>query len=172
MGTNFSDGAKVTMGGESASGVKVVSATEIQALTPDQTAGVVGIVVTNADGHSGRLSSAFTYFKDRDFSIQQAIPADKAVHVAVNLTEIRISFGQDELIDTDSVKANSIQVEGQRKYSGKTALEGDSVLVFSLQEMMADGDKVLKKQRKRKKREKNEKTRSKNKEKKRGKKWN
>ncbi|MAT77078.1 hypothetical protein CMK14_18275, partial [Candidatus Poribacteria bacterium] len=141
-GTNFSDGAKVTMGGESASGVKVASATEIQALTPDQTTGVVGIVVTNADGHSGRLSSAFTYFKDRDFSIQQAIPADKAVHVAVNLTEIRISFGQDELIDTDSVKANSIQVEGQRKYSGKTALEGDSVLVFSLQEMMADGDKV------------------------------
>ena len=62
--------------------------------------------------------------------------------MAVNLTEIRISFGQDELIDTDSVKANSIQVEGQRKYSGKTALEGDSVLVFSLQEMMADGDKV------------------------------
>jgi len=141
-GTNFSDGAKVTMGDRSASGVKVVSATEIQALTPARTVGAVDIVVTNTDGHLGRLSSAFTYFKDRDFSIQQAIPADKTVHVAVNLTEIRISFGQDELIDADSLKANSVQVEGQRKYPGKTSLEGDSVLVFSLQEIMADGDKV------------------------------
>ena len=40
-----------------------------------------------------------TYFKCRDFSIPQEIPADKSVHVAVNLTEIRISVGQDELID-------------------------------------------------------------------------
>ena len=37
---------------------------EIQALTPARTAGAVDIVVTNADGQSGRLAAAFTYFAD------------------------------------------------------------------------------------------------------------
>ena len=141
-GTNFDAGAKVTMGGLPASAVKVVSATEIQALTPARTAGAVDIVVTNADGQSGRLAAAFTYFADRDFSIQETVPLNKAIHVAVNLTEIRVSFSQDELIDADSVKVDSIRAEGQRKYRGRTTLEGDSTLVFRLQEVMADGDKV------------------------------
>jgi IPT/TIG domain. len=60
-GTNFAAGATVTFGGASATGVTVNSATSISLLTPSHVVGAVDVTVTNLDGESGTLPSAFTY---------------------------------------------------------------------------------------------------------------
>ncbi len=60
-GTGFGAGATMTVGGAAATGVTVVNATTITATTPAHAAGAVDVVVTNTDGQSGTLPSAFTY---------------------------------------------------------------------------------------------------------------
>ena len=60
-GTGFAAGATVTIGGTSATGVVVISATSISVTTPAHVAGTVAIVVTNTDGQSGTRVNAFTF---------------------------------------------------------------------------------------------------------------
>lgn len=62
-GQNFASGATVNFGGAAATSVVVVSATQITAKTPPHKPGSVNVVVTNADGQSGTLSSGFRYQK-------------------------------------------------------------------------------------------------------------
>jgi hypothetical protein len=62
-GTNFAPGASVTLGSAPASGVTVVSSTQITASTPAHSAGgTVTVVVTNTDGQTGTLANSFNYF--------------------------------------------------------------------------------------------------------------
>jgi hypothetical protein len=60
-GTGFVAGATVTVGGVPATGVAVVSATQVLATTPVGLPGPAVIVVTNPDTQSGTLSNNFTY---------------------------------------------------------------------------------------------------------------
>jgi hypothetical protein len=60
-GTGFLSGAKVTLGGNSATGVTVVSATSITATTPPHAAGAVSVIVTNTDAQSGTLTNGYSY---------------------------------------------------------------------------------------------------------------
>ena len=60
-GTNFVAGATVTLGGNAAAAVAVVSGTKIKATTPAGAAGAVSVKVTNSDGQSASLANAFTY---------------------------------------------------------------------------------------------------------------
>ncbi|MEO5821029.1 MAG: DUF5719 family protein [Vicinamibacteraceae bacterium] len=60
-GTNFAAGATVRVGGTLASGVTLVSSTQLRATTPAGTAGAQAVQVTNASGASGTLNGAFTY---------------------------------------------------------------------------------------------------------------
>jgi hypothetical protein len=60
-GANFATGASVSIGGTAATGVSVVNSTTITASTPAHAAGLVGVTVTNPDGQSGTVASAFTY---------------------------------------------------------------------------------------------------------------
>jgi plastocyanin len=60
-GTGFAAGAAVSIGGTAASSVVVASATSITATTPPHAAGSVDVVVTNADGLTGRLTGGFSY---------------------------------------------------------------------------------------------------------------
>lgn len=64
-GTSFQQGATVTFNGVSASGVIVVSATQINAVTPAYSSGVqttsINIVVKNPDNRSGMLAGGYTY---------------------------------------------------------------------------------------------------------------
>jgi hypothetical protein len=62
LGSGFQTGATVTFGGIAATSVKLVSPTQIQAVSPVSPAGTVSISVTNSDSQSGTLASAFTYF--------------------------------------------------------------------------------------------------------------
>ena len=60
-GTNFAAGATVKFGATTATNVVVVSGTQITATTPAGSAGAVTVTVTNSNGLSGSLASAFTY---------------------------------------------------------------------------------------------------------------
>ena len=60
-GGGFAPGATVSFGTTPAGAVSVASATTITAMAPAGSAGSVDVVVTNADGQSGRLSRAYTY---------------------------------------------------------------------------------------------------------------
>ena len=60
-GLNFQAGATVSIGGTAATGVIVVSATSITAVTPAHAAGTVNVVVTNPGPQSGTLFSGYTF---------------------------------------------------------------------------------------------------------------
>ena len=62
-GTGFFPGAAVTFGGVPGTDVAVLDATStrLRVVTPAHAAGVVDVVVTNADGRSAILPSAYTY---------------------------------------------------------------------------------------------------------------
>lgn len=60
-GTGFTSGASVRLGGALATSVQVDSPTSIRMVTPNHPAGVVDVVVTNADGRSATLLGGFTY---------------------------------------------------------------------------------------------------------------
>lgn len=59
-GTGFDDSTTVTVGGEAATDVTVVSDTEVTFVTPAGTAGTADVVVTTTGG-SDTLADAFTY---------------------------------------------------------------------------------------------------------------
>lgn len=59
-GTNFAAGATVTIGGVTATGVTISSATSIRAVTGARPAGAADVAVT-VGGQTGTLASAFTY---------------------------------------------------------------------------------------------------------------
>jgi glucose/arabinose dehydrogenase len=60
-GTNFLTGATVTLGGNAATNVVVVSSTSITAKTAAHAAGAVNVVVTNTDTQSGTLTNGYSY---------------------------------------------------------------------------------------------------------------
>src|SRR5439155_1298585 len=60
-GTDFADGATVSLGGTAATNVTVVSSTSLTASTAAHAAGAVNVVVTNSDGQSGTLTGGYTY---------------------------------------------------------------------------------------------------------------
>lgn len=60
-GTNFKSGATVTMGGNAATDVVVISSTRITAVTPARALGPADVVVTNPEGLSATLTRGFTY---------------------------------------------------------------------------------------------------------------
>jgi hypothetical protein len=60
-GANFVSGAKVEFAGMQATGVTFNDAATLSAVTPAGVAGNAAVTVTNPDGQSGTLSSAYTY---------------------------------------------------------------------------------------------------------------
>jgi hypothetical protein len=60
-GTGFQTGAAVTFGGVAGTGVNVLSATQIQAVTPAHATGAVDVRVTNPDSQGATLAGGFAY---------------------------------------------------------------------------------------------------------------
>ncbi len=60
-GSGFQSGATVSFGGSAASGVTVVSATQLTATTPAHAAGGVSVAVTNTSGQSATLGNGYTF---------------------------------------------------------------------------------------------------------------
>jgi len=60
-GTNFVNGATVTIGGNQATSVVVVNSTTITAQTPAHNVGPVNVEIANPDEQRGVLANGFTY---------------------------------------------------------------------------------------------------------------
>ena len=67
IGEHFQDGATVTIGGNAASNVIFVSATELTVEVPSGVAGSGDVIVTNPDGESDTLANSFTYIEVPQF---------------------------------------------------------------------------------------------------------
>lgn len=103
-GTNFVGGATVTYGGSAATDVVVVSPTQITLTTPAHAAGVVDIIVTNADMQSGTCSGCFTYTGSGDPTISTVVPASGTAFggVSITITGTNFAAGATVLIGTQS----------------------------------------------------------------------
>jgi hypothetical protein len=60
-GSSFRPGATVTIGGAACTSPNVVSSTQITCTIPAASAGVVDVIVTNVDNHTGTATQAFSY---------------------------------------------------------------------------------------------------------------
>jgi hypothetical protein len=76
-GRNFVPGVQVTFGGVAAT-VTAASTTSISVLTPAHSAGAVNVTVSNPDGGTSTLASAFTYVAPANFAISIS-PSSKTV---------------------------------------------------------------------------------------------
>ena len=88
--TNFLAGATVTVGGVAATSVVVVSATEITAVAPPHAAGLVDIVVTNADLQAATLTGKLTYA--RAPTLTAVLPSGGALEGGTAVTLVGSGF--------------------------------------------------------------------------------
>ncbi len=84
-GTDFTGATNVTIGGQAATNVSVVSATQITATTPAHIAGAVDVVVTTPGG-SGTLTNGFTYSTSTPTVVVTASNANPSLGDTVTLT--------------------------------------------------------------------------------------
>ena len=61
QGSNFASGATVRVGGALATGVTLISSTQVRAMTPAGTTGTQSVQVTNPTGQSATAPNGFTY---------------------------------------------------------------------------------------------------------------
>jgi beta-glucanase (GH16 family) len=114
-GTNFLNGATVSIGGVAASGVVFVNSNTLTAVTPANSAGAMNVAVTNPDTSSATLTNGFTYFGAPTFagldSVTPAIEgatltwsaASGASPFSYDVWEGTESFGEDLLFTTNSL---------------------------------------------------------------------
>jgi IPT/TIG domain-containing protein len=110
-GANFATGATVTVGGASATAVAVNGATSITATTPAHAAGPVAVVVTNPDGGSAALASAFTYQAPAPvFALTAVSPTHgpEAGGTTVTLTGTAFRVGVGVEFDTSTASAVTV----------------------------------------------------------------
>jgi len=81
-GSNFVNGATVTLGGAAATSVTVANATTITAVTPAHDAGLVDVVVTNPGGQAGTLAGGFTYMVPAPVTISGTVTTSSGAPVA------------------------------------------------------------------------------------------
>ena len=106
-GTNFDTGATVTFGGQPATGVTLVSASSITCYTPAGT-GSVGITVTNIDGTSGSLSSAYTYVSG--LGLVSVAPASGAVSGGTLVTLTGTGFSSGDTVTFAGAAATGVTI--------------------------------------------------------------
>lgn len=86
-GTNFVNGATVTIGGVAATNVVWNSSTVITAKTAAHAAGAANVTVTNPDAQSGTLTAGYAYYS-ASFTDDPLIPGASTIK-AVHITELR-----------------------------------------------------------------------------------
>lgn len=114
-GTNFLNGATVSIGGVAASSVVFVNSNTLTAVTPANSAGAMNVVVTNPDTSMGTLTNGFTYSSAPTFagldSITPAIEgatltwsaASGVPPLAYNVYQGTQSLAEDLLLTTNSL---------------------------------------------------------------------
>ena len=103
-GTNFATGATVTFGASAATNVVVVSATQITATTPAQSAGAVSVTVTNPGSQIGSLTNGFTYVVQPTVSSVTPNHGPIAGGTAVTITGTNFAAGATVTFGSASAK--------------------------------------------------------------------
>ena len=98
-GTDFLNGATVTLGGVACSGTTVVNATTITCTTGARATGVVDLVVTNPDGQISTLTGGFTYQVIPPPDITSVSPVNGPSSGGTNLTIIGTGFQAGATVD-------------------------------------------------------------------------
>src|SRR5207237_8993207 len=107
-GTNFVSGATVKVGGVAATGVSVVSATQVSAVAPAHAAGAVAVTVTNPDTQASSLSGGFTY--NAAPSITAVSPNNGAQGGGTSVSITGASFAPGAMVLFDSATATAATV--------------------------------------------------------------
>ena len=118
-GTDFVTGAKVTLAGEEATSVVVVSATEITAKTPKNAAGKDEVVVVDADGTSTG-GPGFTYITPATVTAISPKEGTTAGGTCVKITGTGFLKGAKVKIGKE---AASVVVVSGTEITAKTAAE-------------------------------------------------
>jgi hypothetical protein len=119
-GTGFFAGATVTMGGQAATNVVVVSSTEITARTPAHAAGPVDVTVTNLDGQSVAVTSAFTYVPP---VVPMDFDGDRTSDIAVWQGTTGLWYILKSSDDYDP--ATAVAIQWGAEWAGDTLVPGD-----------------------------------------------
>lgn len=136
-GTNFKEGATVTIGGNSAKSVTVASKTQITAVTPPGKVGPADVVVTNPNQLSATLSGGFTYTDATPPKVSSTDPADGAAidpkdAVDTGVTKITVTY--DEPIASEgAIKVYMVSLEDalakhEGDVEGTVSYEGNSII--------------------------------------------
>lgn len=107
-GTNFVSGATVSFGGTAATGVSFVSSTQLRATTPAHAAGAVSVAVTNPDGGSATLASAFTYATATSPTVSSVSPNSGPVAGGTTVTITGTNFASGATISFGGVAALNV----------------------------------------------------------------
>gem|GEM_PF-1714603 len=106
-GAGFQAGASVAFGSVNSSTATVASSTEIDALSPPENSGTVSITVTNADGQSALLPSAFTFTSGP--SISSVTPNSGPVTGGTVVTILGSGFQSGTSVAFGGVSAASVK---------------------------------------------------------------
>jgi len=113
-GSNFQSGATVNFGGTNSTAVTLISATQINAMTPSHTAGTVNLTVSNTGGSSASKSSCYTYSNAP--GISSISPNAGPVAGGTSVTIIGTGFQSGAIVSFGAVLAsatviNSTQIQ-------------------------------------------------------------
>ena len=129
-GTNFLEGAQVSVGGATAANVQVQSSTTLFVTTAARTAGLADVVVRNADGLTATLAQSFTY-KDAlpvftDDPLRPGVTPVRAVHLQelrARIDELRSVRGLEPFKWTDEpIEPGAMPVKTAHVIELRTAL--------------------------------------------------
>ena len=118
-GTNFAAGATVRVGGALASGVTLVSATQLRATTPAGTAGAQAVQVTNATGASATMAGAFTY-ATAALTLTSVSPASGPTAGGTTITLTGSGFVSGATVRVGGNPATSVTFVGATQLTART----------------------------------------------------
>lgn len=107
-GAGFSQAATVTFGGAAASQVTLISATELDVVTPSHAAGAVDVAVT-VDGATATLAGAFTYTRGAP-SVAAAAPRTGPIEGGTLVTITGSGFADGATVTFGGTAATSVVV--------------------------------------------------------------
>src|SRR3989441_2434931 len=120
-GTNFAAGATVTVGGTLATGVSVVSATQINATTPAHAAGVADVIVTvNGLSSAASPSDVFTYVAPPPPTVTGVCPTSGPTGGGTAITITGTDFDATATVSVGGTAATGVSVVSATQITATT----------------------------------------------------
>jgi hypothetical protein len=127
VGTNFTTGATVALGGAPATSAVVVNATTITATTAAHAAGLVNVTVTNSDAQAGTLTGAYSYSTGAAPTITGITPATGSVDGGLTTTLTGTNFLVGVTVAFDGVSA-TVTLNSATSLTATTPAHGPAVV--------------------------------------------